>query len=522
MSRSGSSVGRRGQRPFPEFMAELRRSRATGVLTSSTGPGKAREILFVDGEIRAARSELESEKLGSWLVERGEITEDQRALTLLSQGSETAAPLGHLLTEKGLLEPQTLERELEELTLTIIHRAAADPLATYSFREGGIEDQPDTLPNMTTPQLLLEAARAYPETGRKLAALGAFDQVCWPNQPLESIVIEIELNTSEAYLLSRMDGSHRIADLESLAPMPKDQFVAALYTLKVAGLISLGDAGRKSALPMPALDHTPHGAGRMELVVDEDLLSEEQLAERRHVLELAGQVTTLDHYRALNLSPGADRLDIRTAWERLSKQYDPDRASEEHLRDLRAELQLLRERMEEAFEVLVDPVSRDRYDRVMRALQAGRSALDEDLHEQRLEAARRAREELIEANTQRAREFLREGEIYQAIQLLEQVCELDPTPQRLLELAKLLVRNPLWARRALEMLRRALAADPGLADAWIELAEFWRRRGNRERQRKSLERAIAADPDHERARVMYRQLMGERDLERLLRRARRR
>ncbi len=522
MSPPATTVSRKGQRPLPEFMAELRRSRATGVLTSRTGTADAREILFVDGEIRAARSEIEAEKLGSWLVDRGIITEDQKALTLLSQGSETAPPLGHLLVERGLVDPPTLERELEELTLTIIHRAAADPMGTYSFREGGIEGQPDTLPNTTTPQLLLEAARAYPDIERKLAALGPFDQVCWPNQPLESVVIEIELNTSEAYLLSRMDGSHRIADLENLAPMPKEELVAALYALRVAGLISLGDAGRRSALPMPALDHAAPGAGSLELVVDEQKLTREQLAERRHVLELAGTVTTLDHYRALNLSPGADRLDIRTAWDRLSKRYDPDRAGEEHLRDLRAELQLIRERMEEAFEVLVDPVSRDRYDRVMRALKAGRSALEEDLHEERMEAARRARQELIEANTQRAREFLREGEIYQAIQLLEQVCELDPTPERLLDLARLLVRNPLWAPRALEVLRRAIESDPSFADAWVELAEFWRRRGNRERQRKSLERAIAADPNHERAAVMYRQLMGERDLERLLKRARRR
>jgi len=155
-------------------------------------------------------------------------------------------------------------------------------------------------------------------------------------------------------------------------------------------------------------------------------------------------------------------------------------------------------------------------------LQAGRSALEEDLHEERVEAARRAREELIEANTRRAAEFLRDGEIYQAIQLLEQVCDLDPTPARLVELAKLLVRNPLWAKRALAVLRKALEADPKFSDAWLELAEFWRRRSNRERQRKALERALATEPENERAQASYRQLMGERDLERLVKRARRR
>ncbi len=515
-------TSRRGQRPLPEFLAQLARTQATGVLQAKGVGGGIREIYFVNGEIRAARSRLEEEMFGSWLVERGTITEDQKALTLLSQGSETAPPLGHLLVQRGLITEEGLEEELEALTLTLVHRASADSLGSYSFREGGTEGQPDTLPNVTTLQLLIEAARGYPDTERKLAMLGPFDQICWPNQSMESVVLEIELNPAEAYLLSRMGQSHRVADLESLCPMPRDRLVGALYALKVAGLISLGDSGRQSSKPMPTFSHQPHGAGAAALEVDESQLTAKQVQERRDILKLAENVTRLDHYKALNLSAGATRLDVRMAWEKLAERYVPERASEGHLADLRPQLQLIRERMEEAFEVLVDPASRERYDRVMRALKAGRSALEEDLHEERAEAARRAREELIEANTRRAAEFLRDGEIYQAIQLLEQVCELDPTPKRLVELAKLLVRNPLWAKRALAVLRKALETDPKFTDAWIELAEFWRRRSNRERQRKALERALATEPENERAQASYRQLMGERDLERLIKRARRR
>ncbi len=519
---SAKSPRRRSRRPLPEFMAQLVLTHATGVLQVENDAGERRDVLFVEGEIRAARSHVEREMLGSWLVARGAITEDEKALTLLSQGSETAPPLGSLLTQRGSIEPARLEQELEELTLTILRNAAREPDATYVFREGQIGEQPDTLPNTTTLQLLLEVSRAYGETERKLKALGPFDQICWANQPLESVAMELDLLPAEAFILSRMDGTHRIADLENISPMPREALIDALYALKVSGLISMGDAGRRRALPMPALSHEPQGPGEEAMHVDESLLTPAELAERRNILELADQVTSMDHYRALNLSPEATRLDLRTTWELLGKRYDPERASEPHLRDLRPQLQLIRERMEEAFDVLIDPVSRERYDRVMHALRTGRSALDGDLHERRAEAAEQARRELVEANVERAREFLRQGEIYQAIQLLEQVCELEPTPERLLELARLLVRNPLWAQRALRILKQAIEARPDFADAWIELAEFWRRRGNRERQRKSLERALASEPDNERAQIMYRQLIGERELERLLRRARRR
>jgi Tfp pilus assembly protein PilF len=69
-------------------------------------------------------------------------------------------------------------------------------------------------------------------------------------------------------------------------------------------------------------------------------------------------------------------------------------------------------------------------------------------------------------------------------------------------------------------MRRAIEADPKHAAAWIELAEFWRRRRHSERQRKALERALAVDPDNQTANEMYRDLVGKKELDRLLRRAR--
>ena len=68
-------------------------------------------------------------------------------------------------------------------------------------------------------------------------------------------------------------------------------------------------------------------------------------------------------------------------------------------------------------------------------------------------------------------------------------------------------------------MRRAIEVDPEYVDAWLELALFWRRRRNAERERKALEKALAAAPDHPRAKQMYKELVGKRELERLLRRA---
>ena len=139
---------------------------------------------------------------------------------------------------------------------------------------------------------------------------------------------------------------------------------------------------------------------------------------------------------------------------------------------------------------------------------------------EKLEVDSKARKALVEANIKRADELIKEDELYLAIQLLEQACAIEPRPDELLKLAKLLQRNPLWVNRALTCMRRAIEANPKHLDSWLELANFWRRRNHSERQRKSLERALAIDPDNKRAIRMYKKLAGSRELQRLRRRAR--
>ena len=180
-------------------------------------------------------------------------------------------------------------------------------------------------------------------------------------------------------------------------------------------------------------------------------------------------------------------------------------------------LERIVERARAAYEVLSDFKARERYDRILKSLEKERAAIDST---KRGEVDPQARKSLVEANLKRADELIRDREFYLAIQLLERACALDPRPDELLKLARLLQRNPLWTNRALACLRRAIETDPKHIDSWLELADFWRRRNHAERQRKSLERALAVDPDNEIATRMYRDLVGAKELQRLLKRAR--
>ncbi len=499
--------------PLPDRMASLAADHATGVLVTGS-EGSRREIVFVNGEIRAARSDAEEEKLGLWLVAHEVISEDDRALTLLAQGSETGLPLGHLLVNRGSLDAEKLQRELQELTLTIIRRAAAQWPSEHEFQSGRSSEQPDTLPDLFTSQIILIAARAFQDATAKRAAVGSLDQTVWPSSGIEHLLQDYKLTPTEGFLLSRVDGARTIASLLQVAALPQEQAISTLYSLIISGVVKVGD---RKTTPRPEETAAPPLVRAAEQV-DESMLTDQQQQERRDIRRLADDVTKVDHYRALGLRPGATADDIAKAWERLQQRYDPRRSSEPHLRDLGSRMQAVVERAREAYEVLSSARDRRRYDRVLRDVESDRDRLTKRDRGKDSDAIA-ARNAIVEANLKRADELIHDGELYLAIQLLEQACALDPRPTELVKLSRLLLRNPLWTNRALSCMRRAIQIDPQFVEAWIELALFWRRRRNPERERKALEKAIAADPDNTRGVQMYKELVGKRELERLLRRA---
>jgi curved DNA-binding protein CbpA len=455
--------------------------------------------------------------LGMWLVDRGRISEDERAFTLLAQGAEDLTNLGNILVRRGSISQPDLEDELQGLALEIIRRAAAEKEPRFGFMGGKGDPQPDTLPNITTSQIILVAARECTDQVAMWDLLGSFDRKVSLKLSLESVLGQIELTPSEGFILSRLDSAKDLSSLKKLSTMPEREVVASLYALVVAGVVGIHDADA----PVEEVETSsgpPAGPSAVELNVDldESGFEKRHLDERHNVIKLAKQVTRIDHYRALGLTPNVNADEIEKAFNVIRKRYSPKRVDEPHLVDQRANLTAIVDRAREAYELLSDPKVRRRYDRVLASVESER--VEESSKKPRTDP--KARRAVVEANIRRADRLIATGETYLAIQLLEQACSLDPRPEELLKLAKLQMRNPLWIGRALDRLRIAVEVDPTFVKGWLEIASFWETRGHRERQRKALERAVGADPWNEVAADRYKALVGGRELDRLLRRVR--
>jgi curved DNA-binding protein CbpA len=516
-------MAKKNIRPLPSMMADLAKAGVTGALSATAGDS-TREIMYTRGEIRAARSYVEDEKLGTWLVARGKITEDDRALMLLAQGGGAAQPFGQILVNKGYLTLEELDAELEQLALEIIRKAARTPGTSCEFIDGGGEGQLDTLPNVVTAEVVLLAAREFKDLNAIREVLGPPDQSVKISGSLTDMLEDVQLTPTEGFLLSRLDAAPDLKGLVRLSSLPEDETYFTLYTLLLSGTVIVGD-GSQTEPPVPVAEEKvlpeEPGEKQVEETAEETGegefdFTERQLEERRYILKLSEEITKVDHYQALNLKRDANPGEIKESWGKIQNRFSAENPVA-YLRDMTAHLERIVERGRAAYEVLSHFPTRARYDEILKSLASDRKQID-DAEKAAVDAE--ARKALVEANLKRANELIKEDELYLAIQLLEQACALEPRPAELLKLAQLLQRNPLWVNRALACMRRAIEADPRNVDAWLELADFWRRRNHAERQRKSLERVLAIDPDNEQANKMYKDLAGNRELQRLLRRAR--
>jgi hypothetical protein len=327
-------------RPLPSQMADLAKARVTGAL-SATAESATREIMFTNGEIRAARSYIEEEKLGTWLVSRGKITEDDRALMLLAQGGGAAQPFGQILVNKGYLTLEELDAELEQLALEIIRKAAGAHGTTCEFIDGGGEGQLDTLPNVVTAEVVLLAAREFKDVDAIREVIGSPDQTVTISGSLKDMLEDVQLTPTEGFLLSRLDAATDVASLIRLSSLPEEQTYNTLYTLLLSGTVIVGDGGQteqpisvaeKEELSEQQVEETAEEVGE-----DEFDFTERQLEERRE------DVTKVDHYRALDLTREANPGEIKESWEKIQNRFSAENPVS-HLRDMTAHLERIVER----------------------------------------------------------------------------------------------------------------------------------------------------------------------------------
>ncbi len=386
------------------------------------------------------------------------VLDEATARAAAEQAREAGLKLGAFLLRQGFPPPDVLARTMTRHVRGLLDDTAAWKGATYRFERGIPDLGGEPLADLPVAAWLLESSsslmRGRPEDLRaRIGPPGArIEIVDAARKRLDGVA----LDAVTRFALDACDGTRTLRALEE-STQDGVSLLQRLYTL-----VLLGVARPKEETA---------GAGVRAVSREE---AEARLAQ--------AQSSTATHYLVLGVNNDATPDQIRAGYYELARRFHPDRFRSGLLQDLLPQIEAYFAKVTEAYNTLSEPIARAEYDE---RLAGTRPPEDEP----KKDAAYLARE-----NYAKARVLIDRRQYQDAVTFLENAIDLDVKTPYLLELGRLLTRNPRQRQEALGHLRQATTLDPTHAPSWTALGELYARLDRPDQARDAFEKALHWDP----------------------------
>jgi hypothetical protein len=213
-----------------------------------------------------------------------------------------------------------------------------------------LQAEPAVFGGATGSEVFIELLRRALEPDEALRRLGGLDPEL-QRGPNFDLLDECALSPDERAALEDLpDGPLA----EALERSPTEEFPCVLYALT-----------QLQVLRVVARPKKPDRQGK---VVEHDHLDDEAL--RKAIVARKTLVENGDYFALLGVSRSATGYDIRRAYLRLRRRFDPSVVLTPSTLDLKDDLSLIHEVVMEAYEVLRDPLRRERYRRAIESVPA--------------------------------------------------------------------------------------------------------------------------------------------------------
>jgi serine/threonine protein kinase len=235
---------------------------------------------------------------------------------------------------------------------------------------------------------------------------------------------------------------------------------------------------------------------------------------RRELLAAYEAMKTRTHFEVLGLPRASNATQVKDAYFRLARLYHADVQLEPDVADLKREIAALYLRVGEAYEILIDPEKRGRYESLLGRPRPTPPALPtvpppppaakppeppppppraDPLDDET--AARLSQKVALQGKA-----LLADGKFWDAIQVLEGGLHLAPGTRSNQSLRVLLAqatgKNPRWRKRAEEMLVELSREKPPPLEALLALSAFYEEEGFKARAAAQLRRVVELQPGH--------------------------
>jgi curved DNA-binding protein CbpA len=519
-----------------DVIRKLYVNRKSGILHLAQDKTSKR-IYFRKGSMIFANSDVETDRLGEFLIRQGLI--DREAFEKASRVMrETGNRFGRTLVELGFATPEQMEAKVVEQIQTIIYSLFSWTSGEYRFEQHESPVDEDIVLNLSTADIILEGTRRMDDMGKVRRALGDPNRVLQTTEdPLLLYQKMSTLSGSEYFIFSRVDGLSSTADILSISPVGEEQTLRCLYGLMSAGVIEpkggpapLEEDGANAAPspvpppparakapaappPSPAYRPPPPapppppkveipkpeahaGKAKAEPPAEPAGPSPEEIAVHEDIIEKHASLREATLYDLLGITITANDQEVKKAYYAMAKKYHPDRHHSPYLRDVHGLLEELFGKITDAYQMLSSPLERNRYDAKIRAegpaavVAAGGTPTSEEANEA---ARRRAAEERYKEG----KRHFDEMHFFDAIQCLREAVRLFPKKNYHKLLGQALMKNPKWLREAEEQFRLALKMDQFDAESYMGLGDIYESEGMKSRAQKMYEQAATYDPENE-------------------------
>ena len=322
------------------------RSRFTGALALEDGAG-IRRVVFREGDFVTVASGVDQESLVAFLVERGDLPVDAARLarTLPQFGRHAGAAL----IAHGYLRQDELWTALRAHAEWLLgHALGMDPCGASIEKHlaARLQAEPSVFGGATGAEILLEVARRVVGPDQAIVRLHGPDARL-RRGPSWELLAECGLGDRELDTVLQAPG-FTVAEL--IARVGAPDFAPALEVL-----VTLGILQSERSHAERQRDAEPK--------VDDDSLDDS--AVRTRVRLRRALVDQGDYFTLLGVSRQATGYEIRRAYLQLRREFSPGSLLTARTVELREDVEVILEVLEEAYEILKDETRRRRYRRAL-------------------------------------------------------------------------------------------------------------------------------------------------------------
>ena len=234
-----SNQGRLETASLPRIVRDLWRAKATGNLHLWNRDATKR-LVFKDGHIVFAGTNVEKEKLGERLVQAGKI--DRSVLDLSFRVMERSDErFGKTIVEMGWVSPMEMQRYVATQIKDIIYSVFTWDEGDYRFEAVDDPVPAELMLELHTAEVIYEGASRVINMETIRAGVGSLGNGL---KLAEGERLSIPVTQEDGFILSRVKECASIGDVVSTSPLGEEESLRRIYALVLAGVLDIEEPGK--------------------------------------------------------------------------------------------------------------------------------------------------------------------------------------------------------------------------------------------------------------------------------------